>query len=129
MFLFDSLLHRRFGVFLAWLAVAALGAASIARDAGGFERLVGPAGQSSAAALHDAGHPFVRISGLKLASYIRASDDDRRSGSADPATLPPLFALPARETAISVIPATRFLPRNGRVATPYSARAPPFAII
>jgi len=127
--MFDSDLRRRVGVFLAWLALVALGAGGLVRDASAPARLVDQTAAAIAGAPYDGGHPFVRAGGFTLSAHYRAGEDDRHPVGGDPATLSAAPALPA---------VGLFRPDFGRVAagwtrsaaaTPYSARAPPmFAI-
>jgi hypothetical protein len=128
--MFDSDLRRRVGVFLAWLALVALGAGGLVRDAPAPARLVDQTAAAIAGAPYDGGHPFVRAGGLTLSAHYRAGEDDRHPVGGDPAKL---SAAPPALPAVGL-----FRPDFGRVAagwtrsaaaTPYSARAPPmFAI-
>jgi len=128
--MFDSDLRRRVGVFLAWLALVALGAGDLVRDASAPARLVDQTAAAIAGAPYDGGHPFVRAGGLTLSAHYRAGDDDRHPAGGDPATL---SAAPPALPAVGL-----FRPDFGRVAAgwthraaaaPYSARAPPMIAI
>ena len=66
--MFDSDLRRRVGVFLAWLALVALGAGGLVRDASAPARLVDQTAAAIAGAPYDGGHPFVRAGGLTLSA-------------------------------------------------------------
>jgi len=124
--MFDSDLRRRVGVFLAWLALVALGAGGLVRDASAPARLVDQTAAAIAGAPYDGGHPFVPAGGLTLSAHYRAGEDDRHPAGGD---LAKLSAAPPALPAVGL-----FRPDFGRVAagwtrsaaaTPYSARAPP----
>lgn len=128
--MFDSDLRRRVGVLLAWLALVALGAGGLVRDASAPARLVDQTAAAIAGAPYDGGHPFVRAGGLTLSAHYRACEDDRHPAGGD---LAKLSAAPPALPAVGL-----FRPDFGRVAagwtrsaaaTPYSARAPPMIAI
>lgn len=126
----DIFSRRRFGAFLAWLAVASLGAVAVARDMAGHDSADGRAAQSWARALGGDHDHVVRVAAGKLTSHVRPDGDGRGTfGGGTAATLPPAILLAARPDGNPDFPVLAGAEAQDEPTAPYAARAPPQAII
>ena len=119
-----SLGRSRVGALFAWLAILSLGALGVAHDARAFD---GVDKVSAVRTLVEAPAHVGRAAAVKLTSWHRADDDDRRSGSGpDPLMLGPVvfafMASPLGAPAFVAMPAAH---APGWHGAPYAARAPP----
>lgn len=119
-----SLGRSRVGALFAWLAILSLGALGVAHDARAFD---GVDKVSAVRTLVEAPAHVGRAAAVKLTSWHRADDDDRRTGSGpDPLMLGPVvFVLVERATGAPAFAAKPLAQAAGWHGAPYAARAPP----